>query len=206
MSEPLGKIEKPEAETFQSKRKLYLVTLIFAEENAPQEYVERFNRYWEEAREHIANLESRIGVVNCIYHEFISLSGENGLLSLEQLNPASCGLVKGKVDSGAVLEAVEDKELANEALDWERFLLTGFMSQKVAKMVTEFYFQALKKRYEHISRVIDQTLKANAAGLLFIREGHLVQFPKDVEVFFVAPPALDEIRRWQQSRQSRQKE
>jgi len=35
------------------------------------------------------------------------------------------------------------------------------------------------------------------AGLLFIREGHLAQFPKDIEVFSVAPPALDEIHRWQ---------
>ena len=29
-----------------------------------------------------------------------------------------------------------------------------------------------------------------------ITERHQVQFPTDVEVFFVAPPALDEFRRW----------
>jgi hypothetical protein len=28
----------------------------------------------------------------------------------------------------------------------------------------------------------------------------MIQFPKDVEVFSVAPPALDEIHRWLRSR------
>jgi hypothetical protein len=29
-----------------------------------------------------------------------------------------------------------------------------------------------------------------------MREGHQVQFPEDIQVFYIAPPALDEIRRW----------
>jgi hypothetical protein len=37
-------------------------------------------------------------------------------------------------------------------------------------------------------------------ALLFIREGHLVQFPRDIDVFSVAPPALDEIHRWARDR------
>jgi hypothetical protein len=84
--------------------------------------------------------------------------------------------------------------------------MTGFMSQKVASRVTESYFQAVKKRYEHIKQVIDQTLKASEVGMLLIREGHQVQFPTDVEVFLVAPPALDEIRRWQRNRAAATKE
>jgi len=58
----------------------------------------------------------------------------------------------------------------------------------------------MKKRYEHIARKIEETLKEDEAGILFIREGHLVQFPADVEVFSVAPPELDEIHRWQRER------
>ena len=37
-------------------------------------------------------------------------------------------------------------------------------------------------------------------ALLFIREGHRVQFPPDIEVFSVAPPVLDEIHRWLRDR------
>jgi len=43
-------------------------------------------------------------------------------------------------------------------------------------------------------------LKADETAILFIREGHAVQFPQDIEVFSVAPPALDEIRRWLRDR------
>jgi hypothetical protein len=43
---------------------------------------------------------------------------------------------------------------------------------------------------------ISETLKGDEAGLLFIREGHSVQFPSDIEVFSIFPPALDEIHRW----------
>ena len=197
MTEQLGSIEKPEAERFKGKRKLYLVPLIFSGEKAPQEYLERYNRYWEQVSQHIVNLESKISQASHIYHESIVLAGENGLMVMEKLNPASCQLVKDKCQGGAVLEATEDKELAEESMDWERCLLMGFVSQKVAKMVSESYLEAMRKRYEHIARIIDDTLKPDEVGILIIREGHLVQFPLDIEVFSVSPPALDEIRRWQ---------
>jgi hypothetical protein len=34
-----------------------------------------------------------------------------------------------------------------------------------------------------------------------MRENHQVQFPPDVQVFYIAPPALDEIRRWLRERE-----
>jgi len=205
MAEQLGKIEKPEAEHFTSKRKLCIVPLIFSSEKAPAEYVERFNSYWEQVSQHVANLESKIGKVSHVYHESIDLAGEDGLKVVEKLNTSCYQIARDKCQSGAVLEATEDKELAEESMDWERFLLMGFISQKVAKTVSEFYVEAMRKRFEHIARKIDETLKANETGILFIREGHMVQFPEDIEVFSVAPPALDEIRRWQRDRLSTDK-
>jgi len=197
MAEQLGKIEKPEARDFRSKRKLYLVPLIFSGEKAPAEYTEKFNLYWAQVGEYVANLEAKIGKVSHIYHESIALGGEDGLKVLERLNPSSYRIAREKCQSGAVLEATEDRDLAEENMDWERFLLIGFFSQKVAKTVSDFYEETSRKRYEYIARRIDETLKNDEAGLLFIREGHLVQFPRDIEVFSVAPPALDEIHRWQ---------
>jgi len=200
MAEQLGKIEKPEAEQFKSKRKLCLVPLIFSGEEAPPEYKEKFNLYWEQANNHIMSLESKIGKVSHVYHESITLAGEEGLNLMEKLNPASFGIAREKCQGGAVFEATEDRELAGESMDWERFLLAGFVSQKVAEIVSESYVEAMKKRYEYIARAIDETLKENETGILFIREGHAVQFPQDIEVFSVSPPALDEIHRWQRER------
>ncbi len=202
MAEELGKIEKPEAGQFREKRKLYLVPLLFSWEGAPAEYVEKFNLYWQQVREHVANLESKIGKVSRVYHESITTAGEDGLKTLEKLNPSSYQLIKDKCQSGAEFETAEDTEAAEESIDWERHLLMGFISPKVAKIVSEFYVEASRKRYEHIARRIDEALKANEVGMLFIREGHRVQFPQDIEVFSVAPPALDEIHRWQRDRSS----
>ena len=101
-----------------------------------------------------------------------------------------------RCQSGAQLEAVEDEELTDESLDWERHLLLGFVSRKVAKTVSDFFLEASRKRYEYIASRIDETLEDNEVAVLFIREGHMLQFPPDLEVFSVAPPALDETRRW----------
>jgi hypothetical protein len=38
-----------------------------------------------------------------------------------------------------------------------------------------------------------------------ISERHQVQFPADIEVFYVAPPALDEFRRWLQNWMAQQR-
>ena len=200
MAEELGKIEKPETKQFKDKRKLYLIPLLYSWEDAPTEYTEKFTRYWQQVREHVANLESKIGGVNRIYHESITVAGEEGLRVLEKLNPSSCQIARDKCQSGAQVEAVEDSELAEESMDWERHLLMGFISQKVAKVVSGFFAEALRKRYEHIASRIDKTLKDKEVAMFFIREGHGVQFPSDIEVFSVVPPVLDDIHRWLRER------
>ena len=205
MAEELGKIEKPEVSQFKEKRKLYLIPLLFLWEDAPTEYVEKFNLYWQQVREHIANLESKVGRVNRVYHESITVDGEEGLKTLEKLNPSVCQIARDKCQSGAQFESVEDKELAEESMDWERHLLIGFISQKVADTVSDFFAEASRKRYEHIAMRINETLKDNEVAMLFIREGHMVQFPPDLEVFSVAPPVLDEIHRWLRDRSSMEK-
>ena len=204
MSQELGKIEKPEASKFQQGRKLLLIPLIYSYKDAPSEYNEIYERYWKQVAEHIVNLEAKIGTVSQVYHESISLGGDDGLKIMEQLNPKSCQISRQKCQDGANLEVIEDKELAEETIDWERCLFIGFLSDKVATKVSELYLEAAKKRYEHISKKIDETLKSDEMAILFIREGHLIQFPQDIEVFSVAPPALDEIRRWLRDRTSTQ--
>ena len=203
MGEELGKIEKPEAEQFRGKKKLYLVPLLFSWQDNPPDYTEKFNLYWQQVREHIANLESRIGTVKIVYHESLTSGGDEGLNVLERLNPSSYQLVRQKCLMGAQLEAVEDRETIEEAMDWERHLIVGFISDKVARMVSQFYSDASKRRYDHITARIKETLKDDDVAILIIREGHTIQFPADVEVFMVAPPALDDIRRWLRDRQEK---
>jgi len=196
MPEQLGKIERPEAERFKQGKKLYLVPLVYSGEEALDEYKEKCSRYWQQVAEQLTNLASKIGRVNRVYHESIFQSGEDGMKTTERLNPSSYQIAKTQCANGAIFEAVEERELFEEVMDWQRCLMLGFISDKVASKVSEFYVEATKKRNEFMAKKISETLKDDEAGLLFIREGHSVQFPSDMEVFSIFPPALDEIHRW----------
>jgi frataxin-like iron-binding protein CyaY len=200
MAPELGQINKPEAQRFKHTRKIFLVPLIYSAKDAPTEYIEKFDLYWQQVNEHIENLETKLGKIKRVYHESITIADENSLQIMERLNPKSCQITRQKIQNGAKIEVIEDRQLAEECMDWERCLLIGLLSDAVVKKVSESYVDAARKRYEHISKRIDKTLQADEIAILFIREGSMIQFPKDVEVFSVAPPALDEIHRWLRSR------
>jgi hypothetical protein len=200
MAPELGKINKPEVGSFKHSRKLFLVPLIYASNDAPPEYVEKYELYWQQVAEHIENLETKLGKIKRVYHESITTNNENSLNIMERLNPKSSQIAKNKSSNGAKIEVIEDRQLAEECMDWERCLLVGLLSEAAIKKVSEFYIDAGRKRYEHISKRIDKTLQADEIAVLFIREGSAIQFPKDIEVFSVAPPALDEIHRWLRNR------
>ena len=204
MAQELGKIDRPEAGSFKKGRKIFVVPLIYSGIDAPPEYTERFDLYWNQAAEHVRNLEAKVGKINRVYHESIGLGGEDGLRVMERLNPRSYQIARGKCENDAELEATEDRDMVEESMDWERCLMVGFVSAKVARKVSEFYLEVSKNRYEHIGKRIEETLQADEIAVLFIREGHMVQFPEDIEVFSVMPPALDEIHRWLRDRASRE--
>ncbi len=203
MSETLGKVERPAADRFHSRRKLYLVFLVFTHESAPQEYKDRCEQYWSQIADQLAKLESKAGAAIHIYHESVYEKGEAGLALIEKAPPYSHELAKTRSAAGATVEALEDRELAAELHDWERFMLMGFASSKVGELVRDLYTQARKKHNEHVVKTIDATLGSGEAGVLFMREGHGLQFPSDIEVFSVVPPALDELHRWLRDQQKR---
>ena len=201
MAEELGKIEKPAAEEFKKGRKLYFVPLIYHGIESPEEYVEKFNRYWEQVEKQISELESKLGRINRIYHELIPAGGEDGSKAIEELNDKSHKIIQDCIGKGAQLEAVENGDLLTEFLDWSRCLMIGLQNQKAFTKVYESYQEAGKKRNEYIASKIDETLQADEIGILLMRENHQVQFPHDLQVFYVAPPALDEIKRWLRERE-----
>ena len=199
MAEELGKIEKLDIQQF-GLRKLYVVPLIYSGSDAPPDYKEKLEKYWREVNEQIANQEVKVGKIKRIYHESMAVGGAEGLKIIAEINPLSHLIAKDKFENGAVFEATEQTELADECMDWERCLLMGLYSRKALETVAEAYEKCSAKRFEYIGRRINETLQKGEAAMLFIREGHMVQFAKDIEVFSVAPPALDDIHRWLRAR------
>ena len=205
MAEELGKIEKLDIQQF-GLRKLYVVPLIYSGSDAPPDYKEKLEKYWREVNEQIANQEVKVGKIKRIYHESMAVGGAEGLKIIAEINPLSHLIAKDKFENGAVFEATEQTELADVCMDWERCLLMGLYSRKALETVAEAYEKCSAKRFEYIGRRINETLQKGEAAMLFIREGHMVQFAKDIEVFSVAPPALDDIHRWLRDRSKQTEE
>jgi len=196
MSQELGKIEKPSVEEYKAARKLFFVPLIFTPRDIQGELFEKVFRYWDQVEVQLTSLELKLGVAKKVYHELVPVGGEEGGKIIEELNSTSYGIIKARLDKGAELEPLEDADLLTESMDWTRCLAVGLQNQKVFDKVYESYIQAQKKRNEHIAKMINDTLKESEVGILLMREGHQVQFPADIEVFYVSPPGLDEIKRW----------
>jgi len=206
MAEELGKIEKPQVEEFKKGRKLFFIPLIYRGEESPEDYLEKFNKYWEQVEKQISELELKLGTVKRIYHELIPAGGEDGSKAIKELNDRSHKIIQNCLDKGAQLEAIEEGDLLTEFMDWSRCLIVGLQNQKVFSKVYESYSEVSKKRNEYIASKIYETLKTDEIGILLMRENHQVQFPSDIQIFYVAPPALDEIKRWLREREAKLEE
>jgi hypothetical protein len=206
MGEELGKIEKPNVGDYKAGRKIFFVPLVFSSRELPQEYTEKNSRYWEQVETQIEGLEAKLGKSTHIFHELVPESGDKGLNTLKQLKVDSLKVVESRMGTGTVLESTEDEEILAELMDWSRCLSIGLQSQKVYSTIFGSYTEANNRRNEVISKKIDQTIKENEAAIVIMGEGHHVRFPDDIRVFYVAPPALDDLKRWLRDYEARPKE
>ena len=198
MSQELGRIERLPAERYLGKRKLLLVPLVYGPPTESEEGLAILQRYWDQVQAQIESLVAQLGQLSHIYHESLTVGGPEGLKHLETVDQRSHTLVESRCQAGAVLEATEDRESLLETLDLQRCLMVPMASEKVAVALNEWLVASNRTRYEKIGERIDATLGENELGLLMISERHQVQFAQDIEVFFVAPPALADFRRWLQ--------
>jgi hypothetical protein len=206
MPEELGRIEKPTVEGLKPGRKLFFVPLILPGQEMPSEFKVIYNRYWDQVDAQINSLESKLGPAKHIFHELIPESGEEGLKTLEEMKINSLLIVKNRIEKGAAFEAIEDKELLSELMDWSRCLSLGLQSQKAFSQIYKFYNEAIKTRDEALSKKVNELLKDDESAVLIMAEGHHVKIPDDVSTFYIAPPALDELKRWMRDNKAKQEE
>lgn len=196
MTTPLSQMPKPEAGQYAAKRKLFLVPIFLFPPDVPDDAAQLLERYWSQVRDHIQNLERSLGSVRYIFHETIYAGDEEGMRMVEAMNPFGCSFIQALSAAGASLQATEDRAIVEEHSDWQRCLSIGLMSEKVMNLAMEGIQDTIQQRFDQIGERISESIRENEAAVLFISEGHRVQFPPDIQVFFVAPPALDALRRW----------
>lgn len=192
----ITQMPKPEAGQYKDNRKLFLVPTYNFGPDAPAEGNQLLERYWSEVRDHVDNLERTLGKIARVYHEEVFSAGPEGMEMLEARNHMASSFVKAMCHTNATLQVTEDSALVQESSDWQRCLYMGLISEKVRTAVMEGLEQATLQRYEYVGKTIDETLEESEVGILFIRENHRIQFSPDIQVFYVAPPALDSLKRW----------
>ena len=199
MAQELGRIQRPSASQYDGRRKLLLVPLVYGPQADNAEGAAVLQNYWEQMQTQVDALEGALGGLQHIYHESLTVGGDEGLEQLSAADQRSHGFVSGKTKAGAVLEPTEDMDVLLETLDLQRCMMIPLASTSVASKLQEWHSDSNRQRYEHSANQIDSTLGENETGLLLISERHQVQFPSDIEVFYIAPPALDDYRRWLQN-------
>ena len=192
----LSQFPKPEADQHRGKRKLFLVPTFAFPPTVPEEGHGLLESYWSDVSDHINSLERSLGTVAHVYHESLFSDGDEGMKLLEGMTPKAHSFIQAMCQSTAKLEATEDLALVQESSDWHRCISIGLASEKVRSLAIEGLQAATQKRFEHIASRIDETLKEDETGAIFVGEDHGIQFPNDVQVFYVAPPSLDALKRW----------
>jgi len=192
----LGQIDRPEAETFVGKRKLYCVANIYSIEDAPDDYKELFNKYWDEVVQQIEKIETA-GKIKKIFCEIIYNQGDEALNIVAKLNERIVQIIKKKVEEGGTLFPLEDKEILGPYTDWGNCLRVVY-TKEVFMKVLEFYTEFSDKRLQQILSIIDSNLSDAEAGLVLMKDEDRakLQFPSDIEVFLITPPSYDDIIRW----------
>ena len=196
----MSQMAKPDAGQYAARRKLFLVPIYPFPADAPDEAARLLTRYWSEVRDQIQGLERSLGGVAHVFHEGVYAEGDEGMAIVEGMNPHGGSFAQALRHGGARLHATEDRALVMEHSDWQRCLSIGLMSERVMGLAMAGVQEAAQSRFEHIARRVDEGLGEGEVGALFISEGHRVQFAGDIQVFFVAPPAQDALKRWIEER------
>ncbi|MCX8030914.1 MAG: hypothetical protein N3A59_04950 [Thermodesulfovibrionales bacterium] len=192
----LGKIEKPSVDSFSQKRKIYCVPNVVPFSDLPEEYTNLANKYWEDVNKQLNKLNV-IWQVKKIFCENIFVEGKEALDILEKTHKKVFEIIYSKIQEGASLIPLDNKDLLGIFVDW-RNCLSVVRTPEVFKEVYHFYSLALDKRLNYIKETIEKNLSSDEASLLVMEDEMRakIQFNPDIEVFLVRPPSYDDVIKW----------
>ncbi len=196
----IGKIDKPEVKKYKNRKKIYFVRNLYLPKNASDQYKSIFDRYWKEVEEHIAKIEAA-GKVTKIFCESLYMTGEDAIRVLTSMNGALQQIIKKKIDAGAELLALEDKDIFGSYVDWNNCMMV-IRTENVYNKVQEQLKAVVKDRFKHIKSVLQSTIGPADAALLIMRseDKDLLELPDDVELFLISPPAYDDLMKFLRDR------
>lgn len=196
MAQNFGKINKPLAGSFKGKRKILLIPLLYGPPPEVEEGNSILDKYWDQVNAQITSLESSLGPINIVYVEYMTKHEQEAIEQVKFMHQGVQKIVELSKNNDSVIQATEDEAILSQFIDLQRLMMVPFTSEKIYSEIQIWYKKVVQQRYEYISDNIGNTLKDDQMGILIINENHQIQFPLDIEVIFISPPALDEFRKW----------
>ena len=196
MSETLGKIDKPEVSMFAGKKKIIMVPLLFMPPTENDTLKGLVDKYWQEARTKVSELQDQLGSAKYVFHEML-VNDKDLKKTVDALGCSSYGIIEDAQKRGTELKIIEDKDLFEEFMDWNRILSTcGISTRKVYDKLTSELKDAGDRRNDTMYKKILDSIGENDIVILMLQEGHKIQFPSDIDVFYVSPPALNDLEKY----------
>lgn len=211
----LGKIEKPEIQSFKENRKLYVVPVLPFEEMGAQFKIDipKVERFWGEVKEKIDYFGRTYGEISVIFLEGLDDDEKAGIEFFEKFGKESnhFKLIKKLVDGGAVIKGIEkEKYIERSKLLFEEYsksflpeiedLHKGFFGKEIDfNAWRDYLVKKIQETQDEMSKlstkIISETFGEKGNGVLFITEGRPIEYPAGIDVFQVRPPAFDELIR-----------
>jgi hypothetical protein len=196
----IGKINKPEADTYKNRKKIYFVRNLYLPKSATDKYKSIFNRYWKEVEEHLSKIEAA-GKVSKIFCESLYMSGKEARRVLKSMNAALEKIIQKKIEEGAELAPLEDKDIFGSYVDWNNCMMV-IRTQKVYDSIQEHLKSVVKDRFKYIKSVLEKNIGEAEAAMLIMRgeDRELLELPDDIELFLISPPAYDDLQQFLRDR------
>lgn len=191
----LGKIQRPNVDDFQGKRRLFCIPNIFVPEEEDEKLKNLIEKYWHEAIAHVERLE-KLGFVTKLFIETLFIEGQEASDVIRDSNPYMYILVSKKVSEGATIVGIEDSETFGAYIDWANCLRI-VRTEAVMQKVFENFAEVSEKRIRGIADKIDENLKEGETAILILRDQDRIKLnlPKDIDLFLVVPSVYDDILR-----------
>ncbi|UCH80577.1 MAG: hypothetical protein JSW20_12685 [Nitrospiraceae bacterium] len=196
----IGKINKPEADTYKNRKKIYFVRNLYLPKSATDKYKSIYNRYWKEVEEHLTKIEAA-GKVSKIFCESLYMSGKEARRVLKSMNAALEKIIQKKIEEGAELAPLEDKDIFGSYVDWNNCMMV-IRTQKVYDTIQEHLKSVVKDRFKYIKSVLEKNIGKAEAAMLIMRgeDRELLELPDDIELFLISPPAYDDLQQFLRDR------
>jgi len=121
------------------------------------------------------------GKIQRVYRDEIYQGGEEALTYLSSVDRKNFVIVKKLIENGAVFESTEDSMLIAESKAW----LEMNERQPLNTVSLESYQETIRERDGYISKRIDETLKDDELGVLFIEPNRRINLNDRIKIITV---------------------